>query len=405
LNQADRSFLTPLRPIQATRSLANTKSLREARSKKSISRARIIGFVAVVQSILFLAHWFVYETWIAFHVSAVSHEVSRLQVTAALLSVSFVSASVLAFRYSNRWVRLFYKIAATWLGFFNFFFVAAVVSWLVYFGSQLMGASVGRPIIVDAVFGVAILVSVYGLLNAWWIRVNRVTVKLRNLPASWRGRTAAVVSDIHLGHVNGSGFLSRIVAMLARLRPDIIFIAGDFYDGSKVNADQLAKPLRGLSAKFGAYFAAGNHEEFSDSTKYLDALERAGIRVLNNEKVILDGLQIVGVHHRDSAVPTHFRSILERAGLDRNQASILLSHAPHGLPIAEQAGISLQLSGHTHGGQVFPFTWLTSRIFGEYTYGLNRFGELMVYTSSGAGTWGPPMRVGRRPEVVLIQFE
>jgi hypothetical protein len=82
----------------------------------------------------------------------------------------------------------------------------------------------------------------------------------------------------------------------------------------------------------------------------------------------------------------------------------LLSHSPRALPIAEDAGISLQLSGHTHGGQIFPFTWFTERIFGEYTYGLKRFGELMVYTSSGAGTWGPPMRVGTQPEIVLIQF-
>jgi predicted MPP superfamily phosphohydrolase len=91
--------------------------------------------------------------------------------------------------------------------------------------------------------------------------------------------------------------------------------------------------------------------------------------------------------------------------VDRNRASVLLSHAPHELAIAEKAGISLQLSGHTHGGQIFPFTWFTERIFGKYTYGLERFGDLMVYTSSGAGTWGPPMRVGTRPEIVLIQFE
>ena len=361
--------------------------------------------MAVIQTILFLAHWFVYETWTAFHPSADPQGVSRLQLATVLLSVSFVAASLLAFRYSNSWVQLFYKFAATWLGFFNFFFLAAVASWLVYLGSQLMGISLARSIIADALYGLAILASICGLVNARWIRINRVTVKLPNLPPSWRGRTAALVSDVHLGHVNGSGFLRRVVDMLARLRPDIVFIAGDFYDGSKVNADQLAKPLRGLSAKFGVYFAAGNHEEFSDSTRYLDALEQAGIRVLNNEKVIVDGLQIVGVHHRDSAVPARFRAILERAGVDRSQASILLSHSPHALPIAEQAGISLQLSGHTHGGQVFPFTWFTTRIFREYTYGLNRLGELMVYTSSGVGTWGPPMRAGTRPEVVLIQFE
>jgi predicted MPP superfamily phosphohydrolase len=199
--------------------------------------------------------------------------------------------------------------------------------------------------------------------------------------------------------------MRRIVSKLGRLRPDVVFITGDLYDGGKVDLAEVVAPWKEVQTKFGAYFVTGNHEEFSDRTKYLNAVRHSGIQILNNEKLIVDGLQIVGVHYSDSANPGRFRSILERAGLDRNQASVLLSHVPHQLSIAQQAGISLQLSGHTHGGQIFPFTWFTARIFGEYTYGLKRFGDLAVYTSSGAGTWGPPMRVGTQPEIVLIEFE
>lgn len=131
-------------------------------------------------------------------------------------------------------------------------------------------------------------------------------------------------------------------------------------------------------------------------------MKRAGIRALNNEKVTLDGLQIVGVHHRDSANLQRFRSILRQAALERERASILLSHAPHLLPIAAEGGISLQLCVHTRGGQFFPYTWIVSRVYGQYAYGLHRFGNMTVYTSSGAGTWGPPMRVGMKAEIVLI---
>jgi uncharacterized protein len=406
LSQADRSFLTPMRPIQGTRPLVTTKPLGETRPKPASNlRTRIIGFIAVVQMVLFLAHWFVYETWASFHPNAGSFETSGLPLATLSMSVSFVAASLLAFRYSNYWVRLFYKLAATWLGIFNFLFLAALSSWFVYLGISLMGVSTARPLIADVAFGLAILAGVYGLANARWIRINRITVKLPNLPASWRGRTAALVSDIHLGHINGSGFLKRVVAMLARLSPHVVFITGDLYDGTKVDPIQLAAPLKELSAKFGGYFVTGNHEEFSDSTKYFNAIQQAGICVLNNEKALVDGLQVVGVNHHDSAVPARFRSVLDQIALDGNHASILLSHAPHELQIAEQAGISLQLSGHTHSGQIFPFTWFTRQVFGEYTYGLERFGDLMVYTSSGVGTWGPPMRVGTQPEIVLIQFE
>ena len=366
-------------------------------------RVRIGGFVAAIQSILFLAHWFVYQTWTFFRVDLDPPSIT--QAVLALLSVSFVAASLLAFRYSNFFVRLFYRIAATWLGFFNFFFVAAGMSWFVYLGSRLLGVTLGRPIVANLLFGAAVIAGLYGLVNARRIWVKRITVKLPNMPSTWRGRTAALVSDIHLGHVNGAGFMRRIVSLLTRLQPDIVFITGDLYDGGKVDPDQVAAPLKNLSPRFGAYFVTGNHEEFSNSANYLDAISRSGIGVLENEKVVIDGLQIVGVNDRDSTDPHRFRSILERAELDREQASILLSHSPRGLQIAEDAGISLQLSGHTHGGQLFPFTWFTKRIFGEFTYGLKRFGELMVYTSSGAGTWGPPMRVGTRPEIVLIRFE
>jgi hypothetical protein len=100
-----------------------------------------------------------------------------------------------------------------------------------------------------------------------------------------------------------------------------------------------------------------------------------------------------------------FRASLEALRVDRSQASILISHVPNRLPIAEQAGISLQLSGHTHGGQFIPFTWFTQRIFGNFTHGLHNFGAMQVYTSYGAGTWGPPMRVGTSPEVVLLEFK
>lgn len=368
-------------------------------------RVRISGFVATVQLILFLAHWFVYESSMFFWPYLDSRQVTILRVSTLLLSVSFVAVSLLAFRYWNVFVRAFYRAAAVWLGLLNFLFLAACLAWVVFVASLLLRIPVARPEIGAATFGLAALVAVYGVANAQWTRVKRITVKLPNLPAPWRGRVAAVVSDVHLGHVNGAGFLQRIVKKLERLRPDVVFLPGDLYDGSNVDVDQVVAPLKELAPPFGTYFVTGNHEEFSDRTKYLEAVSRTGVRVLNNEKLSLEGLQVVGVHDWESSDPGRFRTILESTSLDRRRASVLLTHVPRRLGIAEEAGISLQISGHTHGGQIPPFTWFTQRIFGAYTYGLNKFGELMVYTSYGAGTWGPPMRVGTHAEIVLIEFK
>jgi predicted MPP superfamily phosphohydrolase len=149
----------------------------------------------------------------------------------------------------------------------------------------------------------------------------------------------------------------------------------------------------------------GNHDEFAERSIFLNAVKRVGIQVMNNEKITLDGLQIVGVHDSEAGDPTELRSILQKAQIDRQRPSILLSHRPINLSVAEEEGISLQLSGHTHGGQIWPWNLLVSRIYGRFAHGLSRLDKLQVYTSNGVGTWGPPLRVGTKSEIVLLQFE
>ena len=368
-------------------------------------QTRILIFVAIVQSILFLAHAFVYGTWTRFRGVPDSPGITRLQIAVAVLSISFVAASLLAFRGSSWPVRLFYDAAAVWMGFFNFFFLAACLCWVAYAGSRLLGLHPGRPFIAATIFGLAVLTGVYGIVNARMIRVTRVAVQLSNLPPAWHGRVAALVTDVHLGSVNGEEFIRTIIGKLRPLHPDIVFIAGDLYDGTKVDPDAAIAPWKEFSPRLGTYFVTGNHEEFTDPAKYLSAVRASGIRVLNDEKVVVDGLQIAGVHDGALANAGRLQAILRSLALERGQASVLLAHTPSRLPVAEEAGISMQLSGHTHRGQMFPFTWLTKRIFGQYTYGLAHFGGLLVYTSSGVGTWGPPMRVGTQPEIVIIRFE
>lgn len=329
----------------------------------------------------------------------------ELGIALAFLSISFVAATILARTYFNWPLRVFYTISAVWLGMVSFFFLATCPCWIVYAVPRLFGVHLERRPLAIFMFGIAFLFGVYAIVNAGYTRVNRISIKLPNLPASWRGRTAALVSDLHLGHVRYLGFLRRIVATLARLRPDAVFIPGDLFDGTALDLDRLVEPWSKLSPPLGSYFVTGNHEEFSSPTEYLDAVRRFGIRVLVNEKVMVDGLQIVGVDYRDSTSPERFRSILRRAALQQDAASILLVHTPDRLPVAAEEGVSLQLSGHTHRGQYFPFTLIVSRIYGKFAYGLNYFGNLAVYTSCGAGTWGPPMRLGSNPEIVLIHFE
>jgi predicted MPP superfamily phosphohydrolase len=371
-------------------------------------KTRFAILITIVQLILLFGHLFIYETWRYFSPSSRPVTVF-VRIAFLLLSISFVPASLLAARYYNRFVRMFYTLASIWLGLLNFLVLAAALCWALYGTIRISGLPVSGSTLFFGLFAGALVVSLYGIINASWVRVKRITVKLPSLPKSWRGRTAALVSDTHLGHVRGYPFISGIVAMLRQVRPDILFIAGDLYDGTRVEPKHLAAPWMNLSPPLGKFFVTGNHEEFSHPSQYADALERSGVRTLLDEKVVVDDLHLIGVTYHTQAAPERLRSFLRNGGSSNGNgtkaASILLAHGPHNLGIAEEMGISLQLSGHTHRGQVFPFTWITSRIFRQYTYGLHSHGALTVYTSSGAGTWGPPMRVGSQPEIVLIRFE
>ena len=365
-------------------------------------RRRLIPFIAVIQTILFLAHFFLYESWTF---ATGGHSSGGLKLVLGVLSVSFMTASLLAFRYTNRAVRALYKVSAIWMGLLSFLLIAAAGTWVIFGLGWLVKLRLNFRWILEVLSGIGLVLGIYGLFNASWTRITRATVRLANLPDTWRGRKAALISDLHLGHVRNGSFLRRMVAKVLREEPDAIFIAGDLFDGTAIDAGRAAEPLKQLSAPQGVYFVAGNHEQFGSDHEYLNAVAAAGVRVLSNEKVEVDGMQIIGVPYRNAFERSRFVSVLHAIGLDRKRASILLSHAPDNLDVAETAGVSLQLSGHTHLGQFVPWSWIARRIYRQFVYGLSRIGNMQVFTSSGAGTWGPPLRLGSNPEIVMLEFQ
>jgi predicted MPP superfamily phosphohydrolase len=363
--------------------------------------------IVIVQGILFAANLFIVHTWIAFFPGLAPVAVQALRIGVLALSFSFVAGALLNFRHSNRFVSIFYTLACTWLGFVNYFFLAACLTWPLWYLMRALGKAgpLERPILAGSLAVVAICVGVYGLINARRIRERFIKVELPGLPEQWRGRRAVMMSDLHLGNINKAGFCRKVVRLVERHKPDVVFIPGDLYDGSTAKLDWLIAPLKELKPQFGIFFSTGNHEEFHDPGDYLKAIRAAGIHVLANERVNVDGLHIIGISYHEATFPMRMRTRLAKLKPEPGQPSILLNHAPVRMPIVEEAGIALQLSGHTHGGQLFPYTWLTERVFGPFTHGLHKFGKLQVYTSTGAGTWGPPMRVGSNPEIVVMEFD
>ena len=160
----------------------------------------VIG-IFLMQVFLLLAHWFIFHTWVVFWGNANPGVTEGLRVALLVLAFSFMSAALLSFRFHNPVVMALYKVAAVWLGFLNFFFWASCLCWLVRFGMLAFGIDGGQRTTAIVLFSLGFAAGIYGLINARWIRLRRITVKLPNLPASWRGRTALLLSDLHLGHI------------------------------------------------------------------------------------------------------------------------------------------------------------------------------------------------------------
>jgi uncharacterized protein len=366
-----------------------------APSNDGLRPGRMAVFVGLFTLILLVSTLFVTTSFR--HFTGVTGWASL--VLPPLFTLGFVPAMLLGFRRRHPSLSALYRVSATALAFLNFSLIATVVCWLV----TLLPISTEPRRLAFVLYGLAAIVTVYGLINASWIRITRVTVALPNLPRTWQGRTLALVSDVHLGNVRGDAFVRRIVSRLNALNPHAVLLAGDMFDGADVDLTTVAQAWDKLTAPHGVYFATGNHDEFSDRSPFLNALTRAGVHVLHNEKIELaGGLQLIGVHDGEAGEPKLYSKILERLQIDRQRPSILLTHQPSNLAVPEEAGVSFQVSGHTHRGQFWPWTHVVSRVHGRFAYGLNRLNSLQVLTSSGIGTWGPPIRVGTRSEIVMI---
>ena len=228
---------------------------------------------------------------------------------------------------------------------------------------------------------------------------------LRNLPAKWRNKKAIWISDLHLGQIHSNSFTRNIVEKVKALPYDIIFIGGDLYDGTSApDVRELIAPLRELTAPLGIYFITGNHEEFGNDEKFISAVKSIGIEVLQDRMVDVDGLQIIGVDYLTARKRAQFQKILSGLSIDTGKASILLKHEPKDLDVAEEAGITLQISGHTHRAQLWPLGYVANFVYKGFAYGLKTFKGMTIFTSSGVGTWGPPMRVGTNSEIVIFNF-
>ena len=335
-------------------------------------------------------------------------------------------AGVLALAACYRWLPKGWRVAegprpwSVWLrwvtmGFFSWLLVLTLGREATLAAAAVLASPAARDAwSVDSAYAVLALapaITLAGFLIARAVpRVREVRIVLADLPPALHGFTIAQISDIHVGPTIKRGFVERVVNRVNALESDVVAITGDIVDGSVAALSAHTQPLARLASRHGTYVVTGNHEYYSGAHGWIHELRSLGACVLLNEHVLIehDGarIAIAGVtdfsaHHFDASHRSDPRRAL--AGVPEEVVKVLLAHQPRSAEAAARAGADLQLSGHTHGGQFWPWN-LFVRLQQPFTAGLHRVGAMWVYINRGTGYWGPPMRFGVPPEITRIRL-
>ncbi|MDF9839177.1 MULTISPECIES: metallophosphoesterase [unclassified Paenibacillus] len=305
--------------------------------------------------------------------------------------------------------RLFKVIGSYYLACMEFAVITLPLTDLLYWVLGLMGFD-RNAFTADAGITLVVLLAVFliwGSRNAWSTVVRTHPVRIDKSIGTSVPLTVAVASDLHLGNIVGNRHLRKMVAEINRMKPDIILLAGDVLDDSiePFIRNNMSLQMKQLKARYGVYAVLGNHEYYGGSiAQYTELMAGIGIKVLQDEVVEAGGVYIAGRKDKTAESMQGGRmsvsALLE--GLDHSRPILMMDHQPTGFDIAAKAGVDVLLSGHTHRGQIAPNHWITRRLF-ELDWGYLLKDKLHVIVSSGYGTWGPPIRLASRSELIRLE--
>jgi hypothetical protein len=327
-----------------------------------------------------------------------------LCVALAVLCVGMFAQPVLERRMRPPWLRLFSWPFVMWMG---VLWIAVVLLALSDAAIGLMGAQGGADAAAARAAFVGFLVlgaSAVALRNGLRVpAVRRVEIALPRWPRALDGFRIAQISDIHIGPVLGRRFASGLVERVNALGADLVAVTGDLVDGGAEQLRDDVEPFAALRARHGVFFVTGNHDVYSGAEDWVARARELGMRVLRNERVAIEGFDLAGVDdHRGDWVSGGTEDLeAALAGRDRARPVVLLAHDPTTWKRARAFDVDLQLSGHTHGGQIWPFHYLV-RLVVPWIAGLHRAGPSALYVSRGSGFWGPPMRLLAPAEITEI---
>ena len=360
-------------------------------------------FFAVSVLVLLAGHFLLWQFFIKlynFHLSSSSSVSAALIILAFFLSI--ILASYLIHKCDNVFTRWYYIITASWVGLVGNFFIAIAVIYLLKFILPLLSINASELFYKIIFFGLAMLITVYGILAARYPKITEYTVIVKELPTEWNNKSIVQISDVHLGPIYRQYFFDRVMDKIATINPEAVFITGDLFDGMEADFSWFGKPFTKINPPQGIYYSYGNHDLYLGLGRVAEILKNSPVVILDNKMKEISGLQIIGINYSFDRDFDLEKNILKQIGYNQNKPSLLLFHAPKNVELAKSAGIDLQLSGHTHDGQMFPFNFLAKWAHLGYGYGFFKLDDFSLIVSRGVGSWGPPLRTSGQSEIVKI---
>ena len=332
-----------------------------------------------------------------------------LKIFLAILILFLGASSMISFLWVHKrdtlFVRLYYFISASWMGLLlNFILVTAGAS-LLFLVCLGLGIRIDWQTINIIMIVGTIWLTIFSYYNAFIINIERHVVEIKNLPEAWNGKKIVHVSDVHLGPILRQGFFDNIIKKIKSLEPAAVFITGDLFDGAESDFSWVTLPLDTLNAPLGLYYSFGNHDFTLGHKRVTGLLQGKNITILDNLLVEKEGLQIVGLSFTPDRDFDLKRAVLAHNNYKSTEPSIVLFHEPKDTAKLRGIGVDLLLSGHTHGGQMFPFNYLANYFYHQHGNGLYRNSDFTMCVTSGVGTWGPPMRTGTQSEIVELTLQ
>lgn len=353
-----------------------------------------ISFLVVALSLLSVSIYTVYSLLsVLFTASSLGR--TLILILLIVISLGFIGVLILSQTVNSQIVNWLYIVFSLALGFLFYLTIFSILFQIVklFNINQLVFVRIG--------FLLALILFIIGLYDAAFSKVKELSINMTGLSSEWQGKKIVQISDVHLGSIYGLNFLDRQITKINTLQPDLIVITGDLFDGTEHNLNSFGPTLAKLQAVLGVIFIPGNHDTNLGLDKIKPVLDQANILMLRDEAITINGLEIIGLDIHNLTQPDS-NLVVQNLNYYHGQARLLLKHVPKDIAWAKAMNIDLQLSGHSHNGQMFPLSVLTYLFYGKYQYGFYTDGSYNIYTSSGLGSWGPPLRTFNQAEIINI---